>query len=366
MKTTDIKKLLTAALVCALAAAGGAPLAAVLGDSVATVNGQPVLRSEYTKTLSAVEEQYAKAMPGFAGNAEAKKELGKKVLDQMIDDALITQAAEKAQIKIRTREIEAGINEVKSRFQTDENGSPVPEAEAEAAFSKELKTEGISYEHFKERIKKQLMARKYMEETIRPRATPPTDEETKDCFAKIQSIMNGSTATLKGMNEEDTQAMTSIAQRIKDLAAERVRVQHILFKTGKDMSLVDKLKQKAEADKVAKELKAGGDFRAAAAKYSDDKESAGRGGDIGFIIHGWMPKDFEDAAFKANVGDIVGPVETEFGYHIIRVTEKKAKQDVGFDDVKAQLMQYLSGRKIQKEMLAVIKELRAKASININ
>lgn len=362
MRTTDISKLLAAAALCA---AGGIASAAVLGDSVATVNGQPVLRSEYDKTYKAVEEQYAKAIPGFAADPNAKKELEKKVLDQMIDDSLLTQAAEKAQIKVRSRELDAGISEIKVRFQTDENGKPVPEAEAEAAFRKELKAEGISYEQFKERIKKQLMVRKYMEETVRPKASAPTEEETRACFDTIASLMKGSTDSLKGLPEEDAQSLAAIAQRMKDLAAERVRVQHILFKVAKDATAVDKQKIKTEADKVAADLKAGGDFRAAAQKYSDDKESASRAGDIGFIIRGWMPKPFEDAAFSANVGDIVGPVDSDFGYHIIKVTEKKARQDIGFDDVKAQLAQYLSGRKVQKEMLDVLKDLRAKASITV-
>ncbi|MDD4004971.1 MAG: peptidylprolyl isomerase [Elusimicrobiaceae bacterium] len=364
MKTTDIRKLLAAVALCMPALCAGAA-AEVLGDSVATVNGEPVLRSEYDKTFRAIEEQYAKAMPNLLADAAAKKDLQKKVLDQMIDDTLLTQAAEKAQIKVRSRELDAGISEVKARFQTDETGAPVPEAEAEAAFNKELKAEGISYEQFKERIKKQLMVRKYMEESIRPKAAAPTEEETKACFDSIQELIKGSTQSLKGMPAEDAQSLSAVAQRIKDLAAERVRVQHILFKAGKDTPIVDKLKKKSEADKICAELKAGGDFRAAAAKYSDDKESAGRGGDIGFIIRGWMPREFEDAAFSANVGDIIGPVETEFGYHIIKVTEKKARQDIGFDDVKAQLAQYLAGRKVQKEMIAVIKDLRAKAAITI-
>ncbi|MFA6582888.1 MAG: SurA N-terminal domain-containing protein, partial [Elusimicrobiaceae bacterium] len=137
--------------------------------NIATVNGEAVLRAEYDKNLKDVMGQYSKNIPGLATNEEAKKDIEKGVLNRMIDDVLVIQAAENAKIKIRPRELDAGVQEVKARFMTDETGADVPEAQGEVEFKKELAKEGLTLDQFKERIRKQLMARKYIEETIKPK-----------------------------------------------------------------------------------------------------------------------------------------------------------------------------------------------------
>ena len=92
--------------------------------------------------------------------------------------------------------------------------------------------------------------------------------------------------------------------------ASKVRASHILVKT------------EAEAKAVLGNLKAGDDFATVAKKFSTCP-SGKKGGDLGWFGKGMMVKEFEDAAFKAKVGEIVGPVRTKFGYHLIKVTETK-------------------------------------------
>jgi peptidyl-prolyl cis-trans isomerase D len=209
------------------------------------------------------------------------------------------------------------------------------------------------------------MARKYIEETIKPKVNPPSETELKNYYAKVESVINGSTEVLKSMDQEDGQALVTLAQRIKELSAEQVRTRYILFKTDKDMTAAEKAAKKKAAEQAVKDLKNGADFRELAKKLSDDKDSAARGGDSGFIIRGWMPKQFDDAAFTVNVGDIDGPLETENGYYVLRVEEKKARQTVSFDDVKTNLAQYLAAKRFRREIAVLVKDLRDKADIKL-
>ncbi len=97
-----------------------------------------------------------------------------------------------------------------------------------------------------------------------------------------------------------------------------VRASHILigFGSNKDSA-------KALATKLYNEAKSGSDFAKLAEENSTDKGSAARGGDVDFFGHGRMVPEFEKAAFAASVGSIVGPVESQFGFHIIKVTDKR-------------------------------------------
>ncbi len=79
----------------------------------------------------------------------------------------------------------------------------------------------------------------------------------------------------------------------------------------------------AEANRIIKKLKNGTDFAELASTYSDDQASAQKGGDLGYFTKGTMVKEFEKAAFAAKVGQIVGPIKTSFGLHIIKVEDKK-------------------------------------------
>ncbi len=100
-----------------------------------------------------------------------------------------------------------------------------------------------------------------------------------------------------------------------------VKASHILinFDNNKDSA-------KAEANRILKEAKSGKSFSELAAKYSKDPGSAANGGDLGFFGKGAMVPEFEKAAFDTKVGDVTGPVETSFGYHIIKVDDSKSEE----------------------------------------
>ena len=119
--------------------------------------------------------------------------------------------------------------------------------------------------------------------------------------------------------------------------AEQVEASHIL------------VEDKATAEKVLKKLKNGGDFAELAKEYSTDEGSAANGGSLGYFGKGEMVAEFEDVAFKLEVGKISEPVKTEYGYHIIKVTNKKEAKEATLKDSKEQIKETLLTEKLQTE-----------------
>lgn len=114
-----------------------------------------------------------------------------------------------------------------------------------------------------------------------------------------------------------------------------------------------------EAKEVAERLKKGEDFAALAKEKSKDTNA--EGGDLGFFTRGQMLKPFEEAAFSLDVGEISEPVQTQFGWHIIKVEEKRDQETPSFDDVKPAIISQLVQRKAQ----TVVTALRDSAKIEI-
>lgn len=115
------------------------------------------------------------------------------------------------------------------------------------------------------------------------------------------------------------------------LDPEQRKIQYVLFETKPTRA--DSNQTHSEARDLMDTIKGGADFSQLAKEYSEDKGSAEKGGDLGFFAKGAMVKPFEDAAFSAKVGQVVGPVETPFGLHIIKVIAKK--QEKGQTQVQA-------------------------------
>jgi peptidyl-prolyl cis-trans isomerase D len=119
---------------------------------------------------------------------------------------------------------------------------------------------------------------------------------------------------------------------------EERRASHILIPAAAAASPDDKARAKAQAEDLLKQVKANPKkFGELAAKFSKDPGSAEKGGDLGFFGRGLMVKPFDEAAFSMKVGDIAGPVETQYGYHIIRLDAIKAMHITPLEAVKAQI-----------------------------
>ncbi|MGW5981875.1 peptidylprolyl isomerase PrsA [Bacillus mycoides] len=154
-----------------------------------------------------------------------------------------------------------------------------------------LKQQGMKEETFKNTIRASLAQEKAIEKTI-------TDKELKDNYKP------------------------------------EIKASHIL------------VKDEATAKKVKEELGQGKPFEELAKQYSEDTGSKEKGGDLGFFGHGKMVKEFEDAASKLKKDEVSEPVKTQFGYHIIKVTDIK-EPEKSFEQSKADIKKELIAKKMQ-------------------
>jgi peptidyl-prolyl cis-trans isomerase C len=131
---------------------------------------------------------------------------------------------------------------------------------------------------------------------------------------------------------------------------ETVKARHILVKLENTATEDEKKKAREKVELYLKKIRDGEDFAKLASEVSDDPGSKARGGDLGFFPRGRMVKPFEDAAFALKPGDVSGIVETQFGFHIIRVEERKEPAVESFDAVKERLRQMLTQDRTRNEV----------------
>ena len=152
---------------------------------------------------------------------------------------------------------------------------------------------------------------------------------------KLEYLELNHAALSADISVDEEQLRASYDERKEDFRSPETRhTRHILIKVGGDVSDDD---AKAEAQKLLDELKAGADFAELAVEHSDDKGSGSNGGDLGEVERGMMVKPFEDAAFALQQDQISELVRSRFGYHIIQVTKVEGGDLQAFDDVKQKL-----------------------------
>lgn len=329
----------------------GAASAKVVEGTVAVINGEAIMSSEFDKTIAPVLEQFKQSAPPAEVTPDKIKEFKQKLLDQMVDDRLLKQEAKKLKIRVSKRDIEDGIKQVKTRFGTENE------------FQQELKKENITQVQFEKRIEDQIMVMKLIEQEIKSKIAQPSDESVHKLFDQIQLKIAGKDT---GLSKKDDEEIATLSKLFTRASAEQVRARHILMQVDKNATLADKTAVLNKIKKVQKELKAGADFAELAKKYSDDPGSKTRGGDLGFFSKGDMVPEFEKVAFSLNVGQVSDPVLTDFGYHIIKVEEKKAGRKLTFEEVENDLKQFLYQKAAQVKYEAWLKDLRAKSNIKIN
>lgn len=138
---------------------------------------------------------------------------------------------------------------------------------------------------------------------------------------------------------------------------DRVHVRHILVMTDKKPDS-EKPALKAKAEDLLKQLKAGADFAELAKKNSEDPGSAPKGGDLGWVTHGQMVKNFEAASFGLKPNEMSGVVTTEYGYHIVQALEKQPARVQPFEEVKAQLAAELQKAVLYEKMQSLADQAR--------
>ena len=291
-------------------------------EVAALVNGQPIIaaavQGEIKGILGRFQEQGRK--PSEAEMASIRE----TVLEKMVKLELLSQESKKAGIAVNGADIENELKGYKKGFPDDK------------AFAKALGEAGITEAELRKQISKNLAIQKFIDTKFKGKAQV-TEQEAKDFYN----------------NNQD-----------KFKQPEMAHARHILITAKETEPKADKDRKRAKLVQIQKQLKGGADF-AELAKQSSDCPSKERGGDLGFFPRGQMVKPFDQAVFKMMPGDVSDIVETEFGYHLIRLEEKKPAKTVSFDEAKAKINAYLTQEKVTANIEAFLAEAKGKATIKI-
>ena len=291
-------------------------------DKVATVNGTAISRGDLDREVKLWTERMASQ--GRQLPPAQLPAVRSQILESLINQELLYQASKNNKVKIDQKIIDERYDAIKKRFKTEE--------EYKDAIAKMGVTETI--------IRKQLEKGLAIDELLKTSVVKDitvTDEESRKYY-----------------NENQDQFKQ----------AEQVKASHILIKVEPTASDEQKAEARKKIETVQGKLKKGDDFAAVAKEYSEGP-SKSRGGDLGFFGRGQMVKPFEDAAFAMDVEEVSGVVETNFGYHIIKVSEKKPASTSSYSEVKDQLQQHLKQQKTRQAVEAYVEELRKKAKIEL-
>lgn len=243
-------------------------------------------------------------------NTKLTEMYGADTLDSLITNKVIEMEADKQKVKVTGNEIDEELTKLQDSYGGEE------------AFAAALEQNKVSIDRIREDIQTYLLAEKMIKPSIKV-----TEEEMKTYFEE---------------NKE------SFDQK------EQVKASHIL------------VEDEATAKKVKKELESGKDFAELAKEYSTDASNAAKGGDLGYFGKGEMAKEFEEAAFGMNVGEVSAPVKIDFGYHIIKVADKKAAKTAVFEEHKEEIKESLFDQKIQTEYPNWLEKKKADYKIKRN
>lgn len=289
--------------------------------TIAVVAGSPIKRQDLDRALAVLTAQ--NRLPDSI-SAEQRKQLESATLDQLIFAELMYQQGVKTPPEDLEKQVDFKMSQSKGKFQSQD--------EFEAA----LKGAGITEKELAEITRKDLIIGNFIDKTIAPTVSV-SDEEIKKFYDENSSQL-----------QEPPQ----------------VRASHILI--GVESTATDEEKKKAreKAEALLKEIKEGKDF-AEVAKSDSTCPSKTQGGDLGFFGKGQMVAQFEQAAFGMKVGDISDIVETQFGYHIIKVTDKKDGEAPKLEELRDKITTYLKGLKTQKAVFDYVTKLRKEAKVEI-
>lgn len=179
-----------------------------------------------------------------------------------------------------------------------------------------------------------------------------------------QEYLLAQTASVK-LTEEEVKAYY-LEHLAEFQIPETAKVRHIYFEVAADATPEVKAKTKERADKVMKALKGGEDFAALAREHSDDKDTADKGGDIGYVRPGKTNSpELEKAIFALKQGEMSDPVNTAFGYHILKVDERKEKRTGTLDEAREFITQRLKAQAEQKIAREVIDKIAKESNLEV-
>ncbi len=296
-----------------------------LSKVVVTVDGKELMRTELNKELKMFTDS-----PQFAALPPQRMEMMRKqiearITERFINQTVLTEAADKKNIKITDADVDKAIEKIKT--QMPPNAPSLDEA---------LKQRGMTMEELRKNLAGDLKIRELLKDVTKD-ATNVTDE-----------------AVVKYYNEN----------KERFAKPETVHARHILVKVDKGADDATKAAKKAEIEGYRKQLLEHPEDFAKIAEEHSDCPSGKKGGDLGTFQHGQMVPSFDKAAFSQATNAIGPVIESPFGYHIVQVLEHNPAGEVSLDEVKDRIKDQLAQQNGQKVVEDYIEKLRKDAKIS--
>ncbi|MFC1621521.1 peptidylprolyl isomerase [Candidatus Omnitrophota bacterium] len=319
MRIRKISVFVSLVLVLAL---GFAISSSAASKYAAKVNGVNVK----SMTLEAAVNNFIEnqKMMGMQTNEGDRDRLRIQILEELISAELLYQESKKSDLGNLNNKVNEQFENIKSGFASEKE------------FKDVLKERGVSEKELKEDIKKGLYIKAFLD---------------SDVYAGV------------AVSEQDKQQEYE-KNKDKLNIAEQVRASHILIAAKQDASDEVKNSAKAKIEELRKRVLLGEDF-AALAKANSQDGSAQNGGDLGYFGRGAMVKPFEDAAFGLEIGQTSQVVETQFGYHILKLTDKQAARTLSYEEIKPDIERFLLNQRKGEVLQKFVTGLRNKAKIEI-
>jgi parvulin-like peptidyl-prolyl isomerase len=281
----------------------------------------------------------------------------RKLLDLLISEMLISQAAALENVSVSQGEIDSRIALAR---QTGGLGLNLNRELTEQEFRQLLQQSGLTWDEYVEQLEKAILQQKFVmqkQKALFDKIEPPSESEIEDFYEANKTVF---------------------------VAPDMVRFKHIYIDTRNLPSLEEKNKARTRAEEISRELRNGASFDDLVVKYSDDKNSRYKGGDFGYLRRDdqarkqLLGREFFEAPFKMDAGEISGVLQSNIGFHIIRVTEKIPFRLLSLDDtippqntstvreqISAQLLQQKQAEFYQQALLDLLDQLKKKAEIRI-
>ena len=288
--------------------------------TVAIVNDIPITEADVTLEVKRIQFQ-AKAMQKPLDQSMMLS-MREKVIDSLINRELLLQQSKAKGITTDEADIDNSIDQIKRRL------------EAGQSFESLMKEMGISMKTMRTQVGQASAIQKLLEVEVYPQAMV-SEKESRIFF------------------ENNPQYFKK---------PEEVKASHILIQVAPDASAEEKLAARKKIEDIQIKIEAGDDFADLARQYSEGPSSA-NGGDLGYFDRKKMVKPFSDAAFELKPGQVSDIVETRFGFHLIKVYDKKDKSSYVFEDIKDRLGEILQQQKMQEETVRYLEELRRTANV---
>lgn len=317
-------------------------------QAIIKINDTTITQGQFDKLLDKQIALSPFAKMGLGDIKEQKDGImylmtSRAVVTQLIISELLDQEAKARGIKVSNKDVDEAIAKIIEKVGGKDQLSAI------------LKENKVTTAQFKKDIKTQVKLQKLARSAGNIKVT---DKEVKDYYDKnIKKFTHGDQVRAKHIliSANPFQIQQEIAEASKKDMSDKEMDAAILAKMNEKKALAEKISQELQSDSSK--------FSAYAQKYSDDKGSAARGGDLGFFSKEMMVPEFSKASFEAKPNAVSKPVQSQFGYHIIMVTDRRAAGVEPFEKVKANLKEGMSNEKELQAIDKISQAARKKANI---